>query len=78
MSEMNPQDYAHFLHAVMAAGLISAIGFSRLYLGVHYPTDILAGYAVGLLWLMLCVFALQRHSGRLNGARINPRDRTLE
>jgi membrane-associated phospholipid phosphatase len=62
----------------MAAGLISAIGFSRLYLGVHYPTDILAGYAVGWLWLMLCVFALQRHSGRLNGARINPRDRTLE
>jgi membrane-associated phospholipid phosphatase len=51
----------------MAAGLISAIGFSRLYLGVHYPTDILAGYAVGLLWLMLCVFILRRHSGRRIG-----------
>jgi membrane-associated phospholipid phosphatase len=53
----------------MAAGLIGAIGFSRLYLGVHYPTDILAGYAVGWLWLMVCVFVLQRHSGRLNISR---------
>jgi membrane-associated phospholipid phosphatase len=34
----------------VAASLVLAIGFSRIYLGVHYPSDVLAGYAVGLLW----------------------------
>ncbi|MEO0934607.1 MAG: phosphatase PAP2 family protein, partial [Cyanobacteria bacterium J06641_2] len=39
--------------------LILAIGFSRLYLGVHWPTDIITGYAAGLVWLISCILSLE-------------------
>ncbi len=42
-----------------AVMLVIAIGLSRLYLGVHYFSDVVAGYAAGTLWLSACVSAAE-------------------
>ncbi|MCM1983902.1 phosphatase PAP2 family protein [Lyngbya confervoides] len=48
-----------FLFYGIAGVLIVAIGFSRLYLGVHWPTDVLAGYGVGFLWVSVCLMLMR-------------------
>jgi undecaprenyl-diphosphatase len=45
----------------VAIALILGIGFSRIYLGVHYPSDVLAGYAAGIVWVGTVKFVNELH-----------------
>ena len=40
--------------AIVAALLTALIGMSRIYLGVHYPTDVLGGWCIGAAWATCC------------------------
>ena len=52
------------LMIVVAVVLALAIGFSRVYLGVHYPSDVLCGFAIGLLWVAVMVAMKNRRLAR--------------
>ena len=43
----------------VAAIVITLIAISRLYLGVHYPSDVLAGAIIGLAWAAFCMATLE-------------------
>lgn len=47
--------------------LVLAIGFSRLYLGAHYLSDVLAGFAAGIVWLAANIIALEATAPRPAG-----------
>jgi undecaprenyl-diphosphatase len=49
---------------MMAVLLTVLVGVSRVWLGVHYPTDVLAGWIVGLFWASLCWLAAQHYEVR--------------
>lgn len=44
-------------YIAVAILLTGIVGLSRLYLGVHYPTDVAAGWALGAAWAIVCVLA---------------------
>jgi undecaprenyl-diphosphatase len=47
----------------IAVLLTTLVGVSRVYLGVHYPTDVLGGWIVGFMWASICWLAARRFEG---------------
>ena len=50
---------ARYVIYACAALLVASIGLSRLYLGVHFPSDVLAGFAAGIMWLAACLSGVE-------------------
>ena len=53
-----PHWHWRFTLFASATILVIAIGISRIYLGVHYPSDVLGGYTAGATWLSFCISLL--------------------
>lgn len=47
----------------IAVLLTTLVGVSRVYLGVHYPTDVLGGWIIGFMWALICSLAARRFEG---------------
>jgi undecaprenyl-diphosphatase len=49
-----------FYFLAVAMLLTGLVGISRVYMGVHYPTDVLAGWTAGLVWATVCLLAIRK------------------
>ena len=50
---------ARFATLSIAGVIVASICFSRMYLGVHYPSDVAAGVIIGLSWAAFCMATLE-------------------
>jgi undecaprenyl-diphosphatase len=75
-ARLHKRRWARWLVMTAALIVIALISFSRMYLGVHYPSDVIAGVVIGLAWASFCMATLE--AIQKFGARHDPRILTQE
>ena len=68
LARMTTRRRLRYYFVTVAVVLTFMIGVSRVYLGVHYPTDILAGWCIGSAWALICWAIMTRlqQKGRID------------
>ncbi|MBW8284632.1 MAG: phosphatase PAP2 family protein [Rhizobium sp.] len=65
LAEMAESRGQKILYLGSAVLLTVMVGLSRIYLGVHYPTDVLAGWSIGAGWALACTMLAHLYRQRL-------------
>ncbi|MBL8770303.1 MAG: phosphatase PAP2 family protein [Phenylobacterium sp.] len=68
IASLEPRRRSKALAYSLAAFVLVTVGFSRVYLGVHWPTDVLAGWCLGAAWALAAWMALRSMGGTVRGA----------
>ncbi|MES2176285.1 MAG: phosphatase PAP2 family protein [Gemmatimonadota bacterium] len=73
----NERNTQHQLRIVLSTcSIVAAVGLSRLYLGVHYISDVLGGFLAGAIWLLLCIEGYRLVSSRWLGRQTDQQSTT--
>jgi len=67
VASLEPRRRTKALAYGLAGSVVVGVGFSRVYLGVHWPTDVLAGWCLGSAWALVGWLALRAMGGQTRG-----------
>ncbi|MHC4877712.1 MAG: phosphatase PAP2 family protein [Planctomycetota bacterium] len=65
LSELASHRRVKVFLAVTPLTISAAVGLSRIYMGVHYLTDVVAGWSAGICWALLCWLVVRRRQSAL-------------